>query len=61
MIATLLPNNKRMKRLIKDHGEEWDVIVIKPMPCFEGQMGVQIVTKDGEKISNIPINDVSIT
>ena len=41
----LKPNNKRLKQLIKEHGELWSVdIEARPVQCFNGGLGVFIST-----------------
>lgn len=46
----LLPLNGRMKRLIHDFGDTWEFVRKGPMPCFDGQVGIQ--ARCGEKMSN---------
>lgn len=55
----LQPNGSRMKRLIADHGREWEIVRIALMPCFNGEPGVLIRADDG-KLSNVKLEDILI-
>lgn len=32
--VTLIPTDKRLKQLVKDFGEEWNLILSKKVQCF---------------------------
>lgn len=44
-MITLLPTNKRLKQLIKQHGNQWHQIKQKPVQCFN-DIGILITSKD---------------
>lgn len=42
-LVILLPNTKRLKQLIKEHGEVWQITGNpEPMQCFNNDMGIAI-------------------
>lgn len=43
----LKPTTPRLKRLIEDYGETWRFIKEMPMQCFNGDIGVNIISFDG--------------
>jgi len=52
----MLPSNNRLRQLITDHGDIWEVIKgPKGMSCFNGQLGMAIQSLDGTHTRNIPI------
>lgn len=46
MECELLPNNKRLKQLIKEFGQVWIILSSKPkkMQCFDTKLGVHITS-----------------
>lgn len=59
--AVIINQNKRLKQLVKQHGEEWEVLWgPEPMQCFNNSMGVHIRSLDGSHRRNIPLNDIFI-
>ena len=58
--ATLLGNTKRLKQLIKEHGDRWVVHSFNPEPmqCFDGALGVQICTFEGSHLRNVRLEDI---
>ena len=56
---TLKPTTRRLKRLIKDYGETWQFIKEMPMSCFNGDIGINIISFDGY-MCNIRKSDVDI-
>ena len=42
----LLPNTKRLKQIIKEHGSQWRVLDDRPVLCFGGQRGILIQSMD---------------
>jgi len=54
----LLPNSNRLRQLIRDNGEEWDVKgPLRDMPCING-FGIPISSKDGKHLRNIGWRDI---
>ena len=45
MKLLLLPTNKRAKQLIKEYGEEWEILTQTYVQCFE-DIGILIVSKN---------------
>jgi hypothetical protein len=46
--VTLLPANKRLKQLVKEHGARWRVLQEWPsLACFSGRPGLLIVSESG--------------
>ena len=44
----ILPKTKRLKQLIKEHGEEWSAISsVQPVMCFDNDLGVKVLSKLG--------------
>jgi hypothetical protein len=59
--VTLTPNTNRLRQLVRDHGDVW--LKVGPtwnMPCFNGELGVQIKSMDGSHIRNVPLDVVDI-
>lgn len=46
-IVFLLPKDKRLKQLIKEHGEKWDIIKFGNPVCF-CDSGIFIQSTDGK-------------
>ena len=55
----LLPNNMRLKQLIKEHGNVW-VVKHGPekMQCFGNEDGFGIESLDGNHFRNVRENDI---
>lgn len=60
-IVKLLPTNKRLKQLIKEHGPLWWQIGPRErMQCFNNQMGARIRSQDGLHDRNVLISDIEM-
>lgn len=55
---TIEPNTNRLRQLVRDHGDVWNEITSFPMSCFNGGLGVQIMSLDMQHIRNVPITIV---
>jgi hypothetical protein len=49
----LEPISKRGKQLVKAHGALWRFIRWDGMPCFNGEVGIQVESLDGTHKRNI--------
>jgi hypothetical protein len=60
--AKLLGNSKRLKQLIKEHGDVWVVHHTEavPMQCFDGGMGVFISCLTAKHSRNVRLTDLDI-
>jgi hypothetical protein len=59
-VIRVLPNSKRLKQLIKQHGEVWEVIDgPMRMQCFNGEIGVFARALSGLHLRNIKKGDFS--
>lgn len=61
MIATvrLLPNNKRLKQVIAEHGSVWVIITsVSPMQCFDNRDGVMVESLDKLHRRNVETTDI---
>lgn len=55
----LLPANKRLKQLIKFHGNQWHQINdLEFMPCFNHAPGVRIRSLDGKHERNVLLTNI---
>lgn len=55
----LKPTTHRLKRLIEDYGETWRFIKEMPMQCFNGDIGINIISFDGY-MCNIRKSDMEL-
>lgn len=46
-VVTLLPDNKRLKQIIREHGEQWLVLEDRNVQCFSGERGLFIEALHG--------------
>ena len=63
-IVEILPNTKRLKQLIKEHGEFWECVSEpRAMVCFDGEMGMLIrsIGDEPKHVRNIMLADVKDT
>lgn len=60
--AKLLGNTKRLKQLIKTHGDVWIVHHTEavPMQCFNDDLGVFISSLDALHSRNVRLTDLDI-
>jgi hypothetical protein len=57
--VTLLPNTKRLKQVITEHGNTWAVIRGPlSMQCFNGDLGFQVTSLDNLHIRNVRVGDI---
>lgn len=41
-------NNKRLKQLVHDHGDQWEIISMpKPLQCYNNNIGIKVRSLDG--------------
>jgi hypothetical protein len=55
----LKPNTNRLRQLCRDHGDVWDTDPIAGawlMPCFKGELGITIISKDKSHHRNVPFS-----
>lgn len=58
-VIQLLPQTKRLKQLIKDHGDVWLCISLPhPMQCFNNDEGVRIESLDGTHCRNVRLDAI---
>lgn len=57
MNVILLPVNKRIKQLIRAHGDVWEVMWSCRMPCFDGSLGLAVRSLDGTHERNVRASD----
>jgi hypothetical protein len=55
----LLPTNKRAKQLIKEYGDEWEILERRYVQCFEDQ-GILICSKNNQHTRWVRHSDVII-
>lgn len=62
MKIELKPTNSRFKRLIHDFGKDWEVVSDpRPMPCFNGEIGVTAIPANGtDKWSNFRVAEIIV-
>ena len=54
----IIPNNKRLKQLVKEYGEIWYVISpIKRFICFNNELGVTVESLNGEHERHVQYPD----
>tara|TARA_R110000751_G_scaffold230892_1_gene332310 strand:- start:167 stop:367 length:201 start_codon:yes stop_codon:yes gene_type:complete len=60
MTITITPNTNRLRQLCRSHGIVWKGNLEGPrqMPCFDGQLGLNITSLDGTHNRNVPFNIV---
>jgi hypothetical protein len=58
--ATLLPTNKRLKQVIKEFGNPWEILSTGEMQCFNGRIGIRIKSQCGKHLRNVEVTDVKI-
>ena len=57
----LLPNTARLKQLRKEFGSTWSMVAPpEPMQCFDGDMGMRIVSIDGKHVRNARLTDIEV-
>lgn len=56
----LLPATKRLKQLIKAHGEVWTEVERRPVACLGDEVGVFIRSPDGAHTRWVRETDVSL-
>ena len=63
LTGIMLPNSARLKQLIKEHGQFWQVpnSPAKPMQCFNGDLGFPITSENGKHFRNIRATDIKIS
>jgi hypothetical protein len=55
----LLPNTKRLKQVIKEHGHVWNLLQgPMPMQCFDNELGILIKSLDDKHVRNVRVTDV---
>ena len=60
--VTLLPTSKKLKQLIKQHGDQWIPLgEPKPLQCFNNEMGLLIASQDKKHFRNVLVSDVIMT
>jgi len=58
-LARLLPNTARLKQLIREHGDIWEIEHgPEPMQCFNNDNGFGIRSKDGRHFRNVRPDDI---
>jgi len=58
-LVRLLPNNMRLKQLIKEHGDIWHIEHgPEPMQCFGNNDGFGIRSTDGKHFRNVRPSDI---
>jgi hypothetical protein len=59
-IVRLLPNSKRLKQVIKEHGNRFRILAPPaPLQCFGNNTGVQAESVKTKHFRNILIEDVT--
>ena len=63
-IVEILPNTKRLKQLIREHGEFWECVQEpRAMVCFDGEVGMLIrsIGDEPHHVRNIRMKDIKDT
>jgi hypothetical protein len=58
-VVVSCPKSKRLKKLVKDYGEVWEVLSEpKPMLCFDGELGLLVSAQQSVCIRNLLLSEL---